>query len=65
MVTPFMVAFLYSNYAITGVIGLCVGSLCAAFVAVYIWGIETRGKTLEQLEGTEPNPASPTDVAVA
>ena len=53
MATPFMVASLYSLYSIMGVIGLVVGSLCAAFVAVYFWGIETRNRSLEQLEEAE------------
>ena len=67
MFTPFVVAALYTNFAIYGVIGLVIGSLCAVFLAVLIWGLETRNRTLEELENdtpdAEPN-ASPIPEAV-
>jgi len=50
MATPFIVAVLYTHYEIYGVIGLVAISLVSVFIAVLFWGLETRNRTLEQLE---------------
>jgi len=41
---------LYTHYEIYGVIGLVAISLVSVFIAVLFWGLETRNRTLEQLE---------------
>lgn len=60
MVTPFAVAMLYTRYGIAGVIGLVAGSLCLAFIAVMCWGLETRNRSLEQLDSIPPATATRT-----
>ncbi len=60
MATPFIVAVLYTHFGIYGVIGLVGISLLSVFIAVLFWGLETRNRSLEQLESTggnaEPGP---------
>jgi putative MFS transporter len=47
--TPFLVVALFGRYSVVGVLGLMVALLVLQIVAVAGWGIETRGRTLEDV----------------
>jgi putative MFS transporter len=47
--TPFLVVLLFSYYGVSGVLVLMLSLLGLQILAVATWGIETRGRTLEDV----------------
>jgi putative MFS transporter len=47
--TPYVVVWLYAARGVTGVLTLMIGLLTLQIVAVASWGIETRGRALEDV----------------
>ncbi|MDB5990076.1 MAG: metabolite transport protein [Herbaspirillum sp.] len=50
IVTPFVVVALFSNFGIRGVLSLMIGLLTALVVVVVMFGVESCGRSLEQME---------------
>jgi putative MFS transporter len=50
IVTPFLVIFLFTNYGIRGVLTLMIGLLVTLIVVVLAFGVESGGRSLEQME---------------
>ena len=47
--TPYAVVWLFAGHGVTGVLALMIGLLVLQIVAVAGWGIETRGRALEEV----------------
>src|SRR6201986_2973039 len=56
IVTPFIVVALFEANGIAGVLALMIGLLLVQIVAVWVFGIEPRHRSLEELKGEEPSP---------
>jgi MFS transporter, putative metabolite:H+ symporter len=50
IVSPFIVLWLSQSYGVAGVLGLMVALLAIQIVAVWVWGIEPRQRSLEHLD---------------
>jgi MFS transporter, putative metabolite:H+ symporter len=50
VVSPFVVGYLMVNSGLPGVIGLMIALLVVQIVAVYFWGVEPAGRSLEGLD---------------
>ncbi len=48
--TPFLVVYLFTNYGIRGVLTLMIGLLVTLIVFVLAFGVESGGRSLEQME---------------
>ena len=48
--TPFLVVFLFTNHGIRGVLTLMIGLLVTLIVVVLAFGVESGGRSLEQME---------------
>ena len=48
--TPFLVVFLFTSYGIRGVLTLMIGLLVTLIVVVLAFGVESGGRSLEQME---------------
>jgi putative MFS transporter len=57
--TPFLVVPLFERNGVTGVLGLMIGLLVLQIAAIAGWGIETRGRTLEDVADTRARGALP------
>ncbi len=63
IVSPFVVVALFGRYGIVGVLALMIGLLLLQIVAVAIWGIEPKGRSLEVVAGADaPSPSPPATV---
>jgi putative MFS transporter len=51
--TPYVVVALFSNYGVTGVLALMISLLLLQIVAVAAWGIEPKGRGLEDVAAGE------------
>jgi putative MFS transporter len=49
VVSPFIVFMLFKDYGVQGVLGLMIGLLVVQILVVWIWGVETRQRTLEDV----------------
>jgi MFS transporter, putative metabolite:H+ symporter len=49
---PFLIAFLYSQAGVTGVLALISAGLLVQAIVVWIFGAETRGLALEDLDAS-------------
>jgi putative MFS transporter len=49
IVTPFVVVWLFGQHGITGVLALMIGLLLLQIVAVALWGVEPKGRGLEEV----------------
>jgi putative MFS transporter len=49
VVVPFIVGALLASYGFPGVVWLMVGLVLVQIVAVYLWGVETRNRGLEEV----------------
>jgi putative MFS transporter len=47
--TPYVVVWLFAGYGVTGVLGLMILLLVLQIVAVALWGVETKGRALEDV----------------
>jgi putative MFS transporter len=47
--TPFVVVWLFGHHGVTGVLAFMIGLLVLQIVAVAGWGVETRGRALEEV----------------
>ncbi|HEV7777145.1 MAG TPA: MFS transporter [Luteibacter sp.] len=57
IVTPFVVVWLFANHGITGVLALMISLLVLQIVAVAFWGVEPKGRGLEDVAaGDRPSP---------
>ena len=54
VVTPFIIFPLFKTYGVQGVVWLMIGLLVVQILAVALWGVETRQRTLEQVAGETP-----------
>ena len=54
IVSPFVVVFLFQNYAVRGVLSLMVVLLLIQILVVWAWGVEPRARPLEALEAKAP-----------
>jgi MFS transporter, putative metabolite:H+ symporter len=54
ILTPFAVVPLFTNYGVTGVLALMIGLLVLQIIAVAAWGIEPKGRGLEDVASGEP-----------
>jgi putative MFS transporter len=52
--TPYAVVALFSAYGVTGVLALMIGLLVLQIIAVAAWGIEPKGRGLEDVASGEP-----------
>jgi putative MFS transporter len=52
--TPYAVVALFSAYGVTGVLALMIGLLVLQIIAVAVWGIEPKGRGLEDVASGEP-----------
>jgi putative MFS transporter len=57
--TPFLVVSLFASHGVTGVLAFMIALLVLQIVAVAGWGIETRGRTLEDVAAGAALPAIP------
>ena len=48
--TPFLVVYLFTNFGIRGVLTLMIGLLLSLVVVVLAFGVESGGRSLEQME---------------
>jgi MFS transporter, putative metabolite:H+ symporter len=53
--TPFGVVALFGRYGVTGVLALMISLLVLQIVAVAVWGVEPKGRGLEDVAGGEPS----------
>jgi MFS transporter, putative metabolite:H+ symporter len=51
--TPYVVVALFSTYGVTGVLALMISLLVLQIIAVAAWGIEPKGRGLEDVAGGE------------
>src|ERR1700720_1418430 len=49
IVSPFLVVWLFQNYKVGGVLSLMIGLLVIQIIAVWVWGVEPRQRTLEDV----------------
>ena len=56
--TPYAVVALFSNYGVTGVMGLMISLLVLQIIAIAAWGIEPKGRGLEDVASGEPRKVS-------
>jgi putative MFS transporter len=63
--TPFLVVLLFEHHGVTGVLAFMISLLVLQIVAVAGWGIETRGRTLEDVAAADARRELPhaTDVS--
>lgn len=63
--TPFLVVLLFERHGVTGVLVFMISLLVLQIVAVAGWGIETRGRTLEEVAASDARRELPraTDVS--
>jgi putative MFS transporter len=47
--TPYVVVWLFAGYGVTGVLGLMILLLVLQIIAVALWGVETKGRALEDV----------------
>jgi putative MFS transporter len=60
VVTPFIIFPLFKTYGVEGVVWLMIGLLVVQIVAVALWGVETRQRTLEAVAAATPaTPSAP------
>jgi putative MFS transporter len=57
--TPFLVVALFGRQGVTGVLALMIALLVLQIAAVAGWGIETRGRTLEDVAADAARPPLP------
>jgi putative MFS transporter len=55
VISPFVVAYLMANYGVPGVVWLMIGLVVVQIVAVYVWGVEPAGRSLEKLDPEAAN----------
>ena len=55
VVTPFLVVWLFNAYGVAGVLDLMIGLLVIQSVVVLFFGIESRNRRLETLQGSAPD----------
>jgi len=56
IVSPFVVLCLSQTYGIAGVLALMVALLCVQIVVVWGWGVESRQRSLEDLDSAQSAP---------
>ncbi|HEY9130971.1 MAG TPA: MFS transporter [Dyella sp.] len=54
IVTPFVVVWLFGNHGIAGVLALMLSLLLLQIVVVAVWGVEPKGRGLEEVAAGEP-----------
>jgi MFS transporter, putative metabolite:H+ symporter len=55
IVSPFIVVTLFKAYGVTGVTSFMIGLLIVLILAIWAWGIEPAGLTLENIASTQQN----------
>lgn len=58
VITPFIVFPLFKTYGVEGVVWLMIGLLVVQILAVALWGVETRQRTLEEVAADDPSAPS-------
>jgi putative MFS transporter len=54
-VSPFIVLWLSQGYGVAGVLALMIALLVVQIIAVWGWGVETRHRSLEQMDSVTPH----------
>ena len=63
--TPFLMVALFGAHGVTGVLVFMIALLVLQIAAIAGWGIETRGRTLEEVAAGVARPALPVAVDVS
>jgi putative MFS transporter len=54
IITPFVVVWLFGHYGLTGVLAMMLSLLLLQIVVVAVWGVEPKGRGLEEVAAGDP-----------